>query len=93
MEIEYREREALLEDLDKVFIIDENINLTAVLVTVFVIMAVLFLFIPKIYLSNHIYLTSLNINRLQKSYFALKFENDVLREKIQKIKYRNGVNH
>ena len=27
MEIEYREREALLEDLDRVFIIDENNNI------------------------------------------------------------------
>ena len=56
-------------------------------------MLALFLFVPKIYLSNNIYKTSVSIDKLKKEFLSLKNENDILKNKIAKIKYKNGVTH
>jgi len=88
------EKELLLSGVDEVLIAkDENVTLSFVITIVSVIMIILFLFVPKIYLSNNIYKTSVQIEQLKKDYLSLKDENNILKNKIAILKYRNGVTH
>ena len=50
------------------------------------------LFIPKIYISSQIYLTSVKINKKLNEYYSLKAENSILLSKIEKIKFKNRLN-
>jgi len=89
-----REKDILLESLDEVlFEKDGNITLSLAFSIGAVIFFVLFLFIPKIYLSNNIYTESIQINKLQKEYLSLNNENEILKSKIDKLKFQNGVTH
>jgi cell division protein FtsL len=88
------EKELLLSEVSEVLISkDENVTLSFVISIVSVIMIVLFLFVPKIYISNNIYQTSIEIEKLKKDYLSLKDENNILKNKIATLKYKNGVTH
>ncbi|NPA56026.1 MAG: hypothetical protein GXO40_06640 [Epsilonproteobacteria bacterium] len=88
------EKELLLDELDEVLIVgDANVTISFAIAVVSVIMLVLFLFVPKIYLSNHIYTNSLQIEALKSEYLSLKNENEILKSKIAILKYKNGVSH
>jgi cell division protein FtsB len=88
------EKEALLDSLENVFLEkDKNITISLALSLGAVIFFVLFLFVPKIYLSNNIYKESIQIDKLQKNYLSLSNENSILKSKIDKLKYQNGVTH
>ena len=50
------------------------------------------LFLPKIYISSQIYLTSVKINKKLNEYYSLKAENSILLSKIEKIKFKNRLN-
>ena len=93
MDIKSYEREALLDDIEGIFEKDDNITIGLLLSITAVVMLVLFLFMPKIYLSNNIYQTSITIEKLKKTYLSLKNENTILKGKIAKMKYKNGVTH
>ncbi|EDM24212.1 hypothetical protein [Caminibacter mediatlanticus] len=61
-----------------------------------IIIAVIFslvLLLPKIYISNHIYLYSIKINKLLNEYYSLKAENSILKSKIEKLKFKNRLNN
>jgi hypothetical protein len=66
MDITSYEREALLDDIEGIFEKDDNITIGLLLSITAVVMLVLFLFMPKIYLSNNIYQTSITIEKLKK---------------------------
>ena len=88
------EKELLLSKVQEVLIQkDENVTLSLVLGVVAVLTIVLFLFIPKIYLANNIYTASVDIEKLNYQYYSLKDENNILKNKIAKLRYKNGVNH
>jgi len=88
------ERELLLSEVSEVLIQrDENVTVSFVITIVTGIMLILFLFVPKIYLSNNIYKESIQIEKLQKDYLSLKDENKILNNKIAILKYKNGVTH
>ena len=88
------ERELLLSEVSEVLIQrDENVTISFVITIVTGIMLILFLFVPKIYLSNNIYKESIQIEKLQKDYLSLKDENKILNNKIAILKYKNGVTH
>ena len=88
------EKEILLDSLESLFFErDQNITLSLVLTMCAVILFVLFLFVPKIYLSNNIYRQSITIDKLQKDYLSLYNENEILTSKIDKLKFKNGVTH
>ena len=92
--MEVYEKNLLLDEVSEVLIHkDDNITVSLVLSVVSVIMLALFIFVPKIYLSNNIYKTSVSIDKLKKEFLSLKNENDILKNKIAKIKYKNGVTH
>ena len=50
------------------------------------------LFLPKIYISSQIYLSSVKINKKLNEYYSLKAENSILLSKIEKIKFKNRLN-
>jgi len=88
------EKELLLDSVSEVLISkDNNITFSLTITVLSVIMLVLFLFVPKIYLSNNIYKNSVEIEKLKKEYLSLKNENSILKDKISILKYRNGVTH
>jgi len=94
MKTKVLEREALLKGFEEVSILrDENITLSLAITVLGVIMFVLFLFVPKVYLSNNIYDNSVSIQELKKEYLSLADENKILKSKIAILKYKNGVTH
>ena len=59
---------------------------------VFILMAAAFiLYIPKIMLRNNIYYLSIDINRLEREYLALKEENRFLAQQLEDIKFKNQI--
>jgi len=88
------EKELLLKEVSGILIAkDENVTLSLAIAIVSAIMFVLFLFVPKIYISNNIYKNSVQIDELKKEYLSLKNENSILKDKIAILKYKNGVTH
>lgn len=51
----------------------------------------LFLFIPKIYLTNNIYYVSKDINKLYAHYISLKEENKFLAQQLEDMKFKNQI--
>ena len=78
------EREELLEGIEEVQQRYQNLDikfLITVLLSMFIVFLLLF---PKIYLRNHIYYTSRDINKLLIEYRTLKEENRLLKQKLEK---------
>ena len=91
---ETNEKAFLLESVQEILIHkDENVTISLVLSVVAVLTIVLFLFVPKIYLANNIYTNSVDIEKLNYEYYSLKDENIILKNKIAKLRYKNGVSH
>lgn len=85
------EREELLEGIEEVQQRYQNLDikfLITVLLSMFIVFLLLF---PKIYLRNHIYYTSRDINKLLIEYRTLKEENRLLKQKLEKLKFKNQV--
>ncbi len=85
------EKNILLEEIDEV-IEEENLSPSLVKNMVLAIAITLTLLLPKIYISSHIYLTSLKINKLLNEYYSLEAENSTLKAKIEKLKFKNRMN-
>jgi cell division protein FtsL len=49
------------------------------------------LYVPKIYLRNHIYYTSKEINKLYAHYISLKEENRFLSQQLEDMKFKNQI--
>ncbi len=85
------EREELLEGVQEVQERFDNLDLKF-LITILLSMIIIFLLVfPKIYLRNHIYYTSRDINKLLNEYRTLKAENKLLKQKVEKIKFKNEM--
>jgi len=94
MEVYTRDKDILLKDIDTILLHkDENVNISLVISVLSIIMLGLFLFFPKVYLTNNFYKTSVKIDKLKLEYLSLKDENQILKNKIALIKYKNGVTH
>lgn len=91
--VKVEEKSALIDSIEPVIVTDENITLKLVLSIAIVVWVVFFLFIPKIWLSNNIYKESVSIDNLKEQYLSLYNENEILKGKIDKIKFKNGVTH
>ena len=49
------------------------------------------MYIPKIYVSNNIYYTSKDINRLYAHYISLQEENIFLAQQLEDMKFKNQI--
>jgi len=69
----------------------EKLSVTIIKNVIFVALFVLMLSIPKIYIATNIYYTSVKINKLLNDYYSLEAENDILKSKIEKLKFKNRM--
>ncbi|MBL3518933.1 hypothetical protein ACNSOP_08915 [Aliarcobacter lanthieri] len=70
------------------FSLNSGNSLRFVLILLFL---ALFMYIPKIYISNNIYYTSKDINRLYSHYISLNEENTFLSKQLEDMKFKNQV--
>jgi len=70
----------------------ETISISIIKNLIIVIAFSFALFLPKIYISSQVYLTSVQINKKLNEYYSLKAENSILLSKIEKIKFKNRLN-
>jgi len=84
------EKAQLLDNIDQV-IVQENLSATIVRNVILTVIFSLVILFPKIYISSHIYLKSVKINKLLNEYYSLKAENSLLASKIEKIKFKNRM--
>ncbi len=85
------EKELLLDEVSEHI---QTGSISAVIVKNLVI-AIAFAFallFPKIYISSHIYLASVQINKKLNEFYSLKAENSILLSKIEKMKFKNRLN-
>ena len=85
-----REKEILINEVSKE--IEKSFILNIVKNVVVVLLFSFALLIPKIYISSHIYILSVEINKKLNEYYSLKAENSILKSKIEKIKFENRLN-
>ena len=89
-EITVNEKIELLENIED-YIVQESISAVVIRNLVLAIIISLVILFPKIYISSHIYINSLKINKLLNKYYSLKAENSLLKSKIEKIKFKNRI--
>lgn len=75
-------------NLDKETIFTPKGSLTLIIL-IFVFL--MFLSLPKIYLSNNIYYVSKEINQLHSHYMSLKEENKFLIQQLEDAKFKNQI--
>ena len=85
------EKSVLLEEVTP-HIQTGSISVSIIKNIIIVIAFAFALFLPKIYISSQIYLTSVQINKKLNEYYSLKAENSILLSKIEKIKFKNRLN-
>lgn len=84
-----QEKEALLEEFTQ----EETFSYSFIGLVTLSLLIVMALFLPKIYISTHIYYTSVEINKLKDRYYSLREEQEILQSKIDKLKFNNRVTH
>ena len=85
------EKSALLEKVTP-HIQTSSISMSIVKNIVIIIAFAFALLLPKVYISSHIYLTSVKINKKLNEDYSLKAEHSILLSKIEKIKFKNRLN-
>ena len=86
------EKEALLKEVTPVIEL-ESLSISLIKNIVIAIAISLVMLLPKIYISNEVYLTSIHINKLLNKYYSLKAEHTILASKLEKIKFKNRLNY
>jgi hypothetical protein len=84
------EKELLLEEIEDV--VESKISAKIVRNVTIASIFALTLLIPKIYISNNIYIYSIKLNAKLNEYYSLKAENSILKSKIEKLKFKNRLN-
>ena len=87
------EKEILLDSIEQIIEFDSSVSITFFISVIASIFIALFLFLPKIYLANSLYSTSIQIDEMKTEYLSLKNENEILKSKIALLKFKNGVTH
>ncbi len=80
--------------LDDKFNLNKNTIFTprgSIVAISLIFLLLLFLSIPKIYLSNNIYYVSKDINQLYSHYMSLKEENKFLIQQLEDAKFKNQI--
>ena len=84
------EKAELLENIED-YIVQETVSSATIRNLILIAIVSLVILFPKIYISSHIYINSLKINKLLNEYYSLKAENSLLKSKIEKIKFKNRI--
>ena len=70
------------------FKLNQKNSLRFVIIMLFLALS---MYIPKIYVSNNIYYTSKDINRLYAHYISLQEENIFLSQQLEDMKFKNQI--
>ncbi len=84
-----KEKQQLLDSIEGE--IEYSISFSVIRNLIIAITVTLVLLLPKIYISSHIYIKSVQINKLLNEYYSLKAEHSLLVSKIEKIKFKNQL--
>ncbi|MEO1928695.1 MAG: hypothetical protein ABGX26_08425 [Nautiliaceae bacterium] len=84
-----KEKQQLLDSIEGE--IEYSISFSVIRNLIIAITVTLVLLFPKIYISSHIYIKSVQINKLLNEYYSLKAEHSLLVSKIEKIKFKNQL--
>lgn len=85
------DKEQLLEAYAEARQSENNLQIKNLLIALGILLIALMLFIPKIYLRNHIYFASRDIEQLQIQKNLLEEENKQLQKQLEDIKFKNLV--
>jgi pilus assembly protein TadC len=89
--VEHQEKEELLSEFHKNVNSDMNISFNWFLCAIGIFISILILVVPKIYIKNNLYYESKKFNKYYSQYLALKEENNILRQQLEDIKFRNQI--
>lgn len=85
------DRNQLLDDYDNEQKREKNLDFKTLLLAYLAICVAFLIILPKIYIKNHIYYTSRDINKLYTEYSILEEENRYLKQKVESIKFKNQI--
>ena len=82
----------LLDEVDTHRKMDvDNLSIKLLFGVLLALFTALLIILPDIYLKNEIYYESRNIAKLYNEYSVLKEENRALKQKLERIKFKNQV--
>ena len=84
------EKQKLLDNISE-HIYTESIPFYVIKTIIITATFILTLAILKIYIASQIYLTSFKINKKLNEFYSLKSENNILKTKIEKIKFQHRI--
>jgi len=85
------EKEVMLNEVKELQSEEKRMGWRFLLMTLLVLAIAWLLLFPKIYLQSQIYYKSRDIAVLTGEYNVLKAENDVLKTKVESIRFKNQV--
>jgi len=85
------EKENLLDEVKEVWEPTSRLSVTTLMIAVLGMLLVSAILMPKIYLRNTIYYESRDVTKLEHQFAILKQEKELLKAKVEAIRYKNQV--
>ena len=85
------EKENLLEEMQVIWEPTSRLSFTSLMLAVLGLLLISAILMPKIYLRNSIYYESRDVTKLEHQYAILKQEKELLKAKVEAIRYQNQV--
>ena len=85
------EKENLLDEVSVVWEPTSRLSLSTLMIAVLGMLVISGILMPKIYLRNSIYYESRDVTKLEHQYAILKQEKELLKAKVEAIRYKNQV--
>ena len=85
------EKEHLLDEVKAVWEPTSRLSLTSLMIALLGMLVISAILMPKIYLRNTIYYESRDVTKLEHEYAILKQEKELLKAKVEAIRYKNQV--
>jgi len=84
-------RDELLNDYDDEQNRQKDISSKTLFITYIFVFLALLILLPKVYISNQIYYSSKEINKMYHKFTALKEEQAYLKRELEKLRYQNII--
>ena len=85
------EKDQLLDEVLPLFTKVDDFDIKYLIATYLFILFVLLILFPKIYFQNKIYYESRDIAVLKREYKTLQEENELIKMKVEKMRFKNQV--
>ena len=90
-EPEYTDKDNLLHEMQEIWEPTKRLSFATLIISILGILLVSAVLMPKIYLRNSIYYESRDVTKLEHQYAILKQEKELLKAKVEAIRYQNQV--